>query len=362
MLCPNHSEGSLREVLLLKRPDPDKEKWDGKMLTEMYAKMVSGVQNIRWIEEFDAILPQLMVQSETVYLNSNEYPKFYSLIETENHRKSLWIRNKYPLHTYKRLQPLLVSQRLIKSEVEIQAIRESCKITSEAFLKALKAIKPGKYEYEIEAEIIAEFLRRGADGYAYQPIIASGKNALILHYVSNNSICEAGELLLMDFGAEYGNYSSDCTRTVPVGGRFSPRQRSVYESVLKVFKAAKAVYLPGTTIQEINSHVNQLISRELISLGLMEDEALGTDLEKQALARYYYHGAAHFMGLDVHDPGGKDVILKKGMVLTCEPGIYIPEEGIGVRIENDILVGSNPIDLMEEIPIEVDEIENLMNQ
>lgn len=360
VMCPDHSETALREVLFIDRPDPDKEKWNGIFLNREQAKDTSGIENVFYSEDFEGLIPQFLMQSVNIYLNSNEYPKFNSQIQLKNHRNALILMQKYPLFAYKRLQPLMVSMRLLKKPEEIDQIKKACSITEKAFKQALKILKPGIKEYEIEAEILAEFIRQASDAPAYSPIIACGRNALILHYIKNSAVCLDGDLVLMDFGAEYGNYASDCSRTVPVNGRFSARQRQVYSSVLKVFKEAKKLYVPGSSIQTINQQVAESLQREMIDLKLLTKHEIQQALPGKAYLKYYYHGAAHFMGLDVHDPGGKEIILQEGMVLTCEPGIYIPEENLGVRIENDILVHSNPIDLMEEIPIEIEEIENLI--
>lgn len=360
VICPDHTDSALREVLFIDKPDPEKEKWIGSLLTREQAKDISGIDSVFYLEDFEGLIPQFLAQSIHIYLNSNEYPKFNSEVQSQNHRKALILKQKYPLFSFKRLQPLLISMRLIKKNEELVQIKKACSITNKAFKQALKVLQPGIKEYEIEAEICAEFIRQASNGSAYAPIIASGGNALILHYIKNSAICLDGDLVLMDFGAEYGNYASDCSRTVPVNGRFSPRQRQVYSSVLKVFKEAKKLYVPGNSIQTINQQVAESLQREMIDLKLLTKHEIQQALPGKAYLKYYYHGAAHFMGLDVHDPGGKELILQEGMVLTCEPGIYIPEENLGVRIENDILVHSNPIDLMEDIPIEIEEIENLI--
>ncbi|MCF8294490.1 MAG: aminopeptidase P N-terminal domain-containing protein [Bacteroidales bacterium] len=360
VICPDHTETALREVLFIDKPDPDKEKWNGSLLIREQAKDISGIENVFYLEDFEGLIPQFLMQSVNIYLNSNEYPKYNSQVQSKNHRNALILMQKYPLFSFKRLQPLLISMRLIKKPEELGQIKMACSITNRSFKQALKVLQPGIKEYEIEAEILAEFIRQASDSPAYAPIIASGRNALILHYIKNAAVCLDGDLVLMDFGAEYGNYASDCSRTVPVNGRFSPRQRQVYSSVLKVFKEAKKLYIPGNSIQAINQQVAEWLQDEMVQLQLLTKHEIKQALPGKAYMKYYYHGAAHFMGLDVHDPGGKEIILQEGMVLTCEPGLYIPEENLGVRIENDILVHSNPIDLMEEIPVEIEEIENLI--
>jgi len=251
--------------------------------------------------------------------------------------------------------------RLIKEDTEIELMQKACDITGKAFQRVLKYMKSGKMEYEVEAEITHEYITNKANGHAYEPIVASGLNACTLHYVDNDKECRNGDLLLMDFGAEYANYAADCSRTIPVNGKFSDRQKDCYNAVLRVFKKAKKLFIPGNTIDNINKEVNQLIEKEMISLGLFtEEDVKNQDKEKPMYFKFLMHGVSHFIGLDVHDVGAKSTELKKGMILTCEPGLYIKEEGIGIRIENDILVDEIPIDLMKNIPVEVEEIEELM--
>lgn len=361
LLAPGQSDDTLRELLFVDKPDEKREKWEGKMLDETSASNLSGITTIRWTEDFESMLPLFLANIEIIYLNSNEYPKFHSPVKTIHQRKTNWIKETYPLYQYKRLQPLLIQRRLIKQHVEIERIKNAINITGQAFTQILKVLEPGLYEFEIEAEIIHQFLKNGANGHAYQPIVASGANALCLHYTRNAALCENDRLLLLDFGAEYANYAADCSRTIPINGKFNPRQREVYNAVLDVLMKASKLFTPGETIQSINAVVVELIQEKLVGLKLISTRDLRNQDPKAPLyLKYYYHGVSHFLGLDVHDPGGKEIVLKEGMILTCEPGIYIPEEGMGIRLENDILVASDPINLMADIPIEIEEIETII--
>jgi Xaa-Pro aminopeptidase len=272
--------------------------------------------------------------------------------------------NKFPAHHYDRLAPIMRELRVIKTEEEIALIRQACDTTRDAFMHVLKNVKPGMMEYEVEAVITYDFLRQGARGHAYQPIIASGKNACTLHYTENNSPCADGDLLLMDFGAEYGNYAADCTRTIPVNGKFTPRQKDLYKAVLDVFKFACSLMKPGSTINKIHTEVCRRFSLEHVRLGLYTSDALESqNTDNPLYQQYYMHGTSHFLGLDVHDVGGKDAEFRPGMVLTCEPGIYLPEEKTGIRLETNILItGVGHIDLMKNIPVEPEEIEEIMSR
>ncbi|NJO68719.1 MAG: M24 family metallopeptidase [Bacteroidetes bacterium] len=287
----------------------------------------------------------------------------FSGIDTAEIRLAKKITDKFPLHQKERLSPALTSLRLLKEAEEVNIIRYASQITGKAFQRVMRFVKAGIYEYEIEAEITHEFLKSGASGHAYYPIVATGENACFLHYINNKSICNDGDLLLLDFGAEYGNYAADCSRTIPVNGKFSPRQLQVYKSVLSVFQKARSLMVKGTTITLIQKQVCKLWEEEHVKLGLYSMEDLHRqDPDDPLYQRYYMHGISHFLGLDVHDVGNKNAILEPGMVLTCEPGIYIREEGMGIRLENDILITNDePIDLMQHIPVDADAIEELMN-
>ncbi|MCK4663736.1 MAG: aminopeptidase P N-terminal domain-containing protein [Bacteroidales bacterium] len=360
-ICPEHPNKDYKEILFILKTNPTIEIWQGHKYSKEEASETSGVKTVKWLDEFDTIFPELVYNSDNIYLNSNENPKFCTEIILSDLRFANKIKEKYPAHNFKRLAPVLTELRIIKEKEEIKIIKHACDITEKAFYRILKFVKQGISEHEIEAEITHEFMINRANGHAYLPIVASGKSACVLHYVENNKICKNGDLLLMDFGAEYANYASDCSRTIPVNGKFTKRQRDCYEAVLRVFKQAKKMMIPGTTIQKINENVNKLMEKEMINLGLFtKEDVKNQDKDSPMYFKYYMHGTSHFIGLDVHDVGSKTTVLKKGMVLSCEPGIYIIDENIGIRIENDIVVADEPIDLMQNIPIEADEIEKLM--
>lgn len=361
-LCPNHPEKELREVLFIIESNEKIAVWEGHKFTKAEARQISGIKTIKFISEFDIFFRELAIKAENIYLNLNENVKFKPETPSADERFVGILKKDFPAHEIERLAPIMKQLRLRKEPEEIELMKEACNITSKAFQRVLKFVKANVTEYEVEAEITHEFIWNKAKGHAYAPIIASGKNACVLHYVENNKRCKDGELLLMDFGAEYANYAADCTRTIPVNGKFNPRQRECYESVLRVMKKAISWLTPGTTIYRINERVEALFQEEHLKLGLYTQKDLDNqDPENPLVKKYYPHGTCHFIGLDVHDVGEKTCLLEEGMVLTCEPGLYIPEEGIGIRIENDILVGPKPIDLMAGIPFEVDEIELLMD-
>jgi Xaa-Pro aminopeptidase len=288
--------------------------------------------------------------------------KFFTEVPERNLRLALDLKEKYPLHQYKRIAPLMKQLRQIKSELEVDLIREACKITDKAFDRVMKSLKPGMMEYEVEAEMTAEFIRNGANGHGYAPIVASGKSACMLHYTDNDKICNDGDLVLMDFGAEYANYTADMSRTIPVNGKFSKRQKECYDAVLDVFKQAREMLVPGNTIDKVNKAVNKLMEKKMIDLGLFtEEDVANQDQENPLYLKYFMHGISHPLGLDVHDVGSKYEPFRPGMVVTCEPGLYIEEENMGIRIENDILITEGgPVDLMIDIPVETDEIEAAM--
>jgi Xaa-Pro aminopeptidase len=363
VLAPDHPEEKLREVLFIRRSNAKLETWEGHKFTPDEAGSVSGIKSIRFQDELDGHLAPIMMHAEHVYLNLPEYPKFIPELPNRDLRLANELMKKFPVHHYDRLAPIMRELRVIKTEEEIALIRLACATTRDAFLHVLKNVKPGMMEYEVEAGITYDFLRQGARGHAYQPIIASGKNACILHYIDNNSPCEDGDLLLMDFGAEFGNYAADCTRTIPVNGKFTSRQKELYKSVLDVYKFALSLMKPGSTINKIHNEVCRRFSFEHVKLGLYTSYALeNQDAENPIYQRYYMHGTSHFLGLDVHDVGSKDAEFRPGMVLTCEPGIYLPEEKTGIRLETNILItGDGHIDLMKDIPIELKEIELLMS-
>ena len=308
------------------------------------------------------MLKTVMYLANTVYLNTNENDRASAAVPDYDLLFARRLREKYPLHRFERSAPVMSSLRSIKSDTEIELIKKAAEITGKAFRRILKFVKPGVLEYEIEAEIIHEFTRHGT-GHAYYPIIASGKSSNILHYVSNNKQCKDGDVLLMDFAAEYANYASDLTRTIPVNGKFTKRQKEVYNAVLRIQREAMKMMKPGIRLDDFNKDVGKVVTEELIKLGLLKsDDVKKEDKDKPLWKKYMPHGTAHYLGIDVHDIGNRYEPMKPGMVFTCEPGIYIKEEGFGVRIENDVLITKNGIvDLMKDIPIEAEEIEELMN-
>ena len=362
LLFPDAKDVKHQEILFLRETNDHILTWEGYKLTKEQAQEVSGIKTIYWTSEFKQVFNSLMAESEYVYLNSNEHLRAVVEVETRDARFLKWCKETYPLHQYQRSAPIMHHLRAIKSDTEIELIRHACSITEKAFLRLLKFIKPGVMEYEIEAEIVHEFLRNRSRGPAYGSIIASGANACILHYVDNSRECKDGDVVLMDFGAEYANYASDLTRSVPVNGRFTPRQREVYDSVLHVLKTARNMLVPGNTLDQYHSFVGTVMQNELIKLGLLnESDVKNQDPDKPLYKKYFMHGTSHHLGLDVHDVGNKHRPFEPGMVFTCEPGIYIREEGLGIRLENDILVSHNgPVDLMPNIPLEPEDIERLM--
>lgn len=359
--CPNPS---YKEVLFIRKTNEHIAVWEGHKYTMEEARATSGIQTIFWLDEWDSVFPMLMNWCSNVYLNINENDRFRSEVPYRDLRFGNELRAKYPAHNYERSAPIMKALRAIKSDEEIRLINEAISVTNKAFRRILGFIKPGVMEYEIEAEITHEFIRNRANGHAYSPIIASGANANVLHYVDNNQECRDGELVLMDFGAEYANYAADLTRTIPVNGKFTKRQRDVYDAVLRVMKAATAMLVVGNTIEQYHNEVGKIMEKELIGLGLLnEKDVAAQDPSKPLYKKYFMHGTSHFLGLDVHDIGSRHEPMKAGMVFTCEPGIYIPQEKLGIRLENNILITEKgPVDLMKEIPLDPEEIETLMSK
>jgi Xaa-Pro aminopeptidase len=353
-----------REALFLEETNEHIAIWYGKKYSKEEAIAVSGIKNVFWLDTLDGAIKEVMAACEYVYLNANENPKYSNPVPYRDIRFNEDLTKKFPAHKYERANPIVCKLRMVKSDIEIDLTKEAISITDKAFRRILSFTKPGVMEYEVEAEITHEFIRNRANGHAYYPIVASGKGACVLHYIENNKECKYGDLMLLDFGAEYANYAADLSRTIPVNGKFTPRQKEVYNACLRVMKAAIKHLVPGTTIDKYHAEVCKIMEKELIGLGLFTAE----DVKKQDLAKpmyfkYYMHGTSHFIGLDVHDVGTRQDIIKPGMLFSCEPGIYIQEEGIGIRIENDILTTENGnIDLMAGIPIEVEEIEKLMKK
>lgn len=364
LLFPNAKDERMKEVLFVRETSDLILTWEGYKLTRQQAQEVSGIKTVLWTHEFNAVLNTLIFEVEHVYLNSNEHLRAVVEVETRNARFIKWCQQHYPLHKYERSAPIMHQLRAIKSAIEIELIKKACYITELGFRRLLQFIKPGVMEYEIEAELYHEFLRNRSKGPAYSSIIASGANACILHYVDNDQECKDGDLLLMDFGAEYANYASDLTRTVPVNGKFTQRQRDVYDSVLRVMKTARQMLVPGNTLDQYHKFVGTVMENELILLGLLDEgNVRHQDPAKPLYKKYFMHGTSHLLGLDVHDVGNRFRPFEENMVFTCEPGIYIREEGIGIRLENDILITrSGPVDLMENIPLEAADIERLMQQ
>ncbi|MFK7911420.1 MAG: aminopeptidase P N-terminal domain-containing protein [Akkermansiaceae bacterium] len=362
LLFPEAKKETEREILFVRETNEHIAIWEGEKLTKERATELSGVKNVMWTSEFDTTLHRLIQQAEHVYLNTNEYLQAKVTVETRDLRFIRKCQSAYPLHKYERLAPIMHKLRIYKDEEEIKMIQKACDITEQGFRRVLGFIKPGVGEWEVEAEYIHEFIRNKSKGFAYNPIIASGKGALCLHYVENNKVCEDGDMLLMDVAAEYGNWNSDLTRTVPVNGKFTDRQRAVYNSVLNVLRKCNDIMRPGLLPSEYQKKSIEFIEEELIKLGLIDaDEAAKQDDEKKLVKKYFMHGTSHHMGLDVHDVHPHEEPFDVGMVFTIEPGIYIPEENMGVRLENDILIGEKEnVDLMANIPIEADEIEALM--
>lgn len=358
--CPNPL---YKEVLFLRQTNEHIAVWEGHKLSIQEARKVSGIHNIYWLDEFWNILHSIINYAEYIYLNTNENDRYAHEVPYRDIRFIEKIKSLYPLHRYERAAPLLRDLRPVKSEIEIELTKKACSITRDAFIRVLKFVKPGVTEYEIEAEIIHEFIRQRATGHAYNPIIASGKNANILHYNDNNQVCLDGDLILFDFGAEYANYNADLSRSVPVNGRFSKRQRDVYNSVHRIMKEAKKMLIPGTIWNEYHEEVGKIVESELIGLGLLDKH----DVEKQdsrmpLYKNYFMHGTSHHLGIDVHDFASRYKAFEEGNILTCEPGIYIPKEGFGIRLENDILLTKDGnTDLMADIPLDAEEIEEIMN-
>jgi len=364
VIFPDAREEKHREILFIKETNEEIATWEGPKYSKEDASKMSGIKTVYWTREFEKIFRGLVFEADMIYLNSNEHLRADVSVETRDARFIKWCKRNYPLHEYKRLAPIMHRIRPVKSKMEVELIKQACKITEKAFLRLLGFIRPGIWEFEIEAEIYHEFITNRSRGPAYAPIIASGANTCILHYVKNSRQCQDGDLVLMDFGAEYANYASDLTRTIPVNGKFTSRQKEIYNSVLRVQKEAIQMLTPGNTFETYNKNVGVIMEKELIGLGLLDAKAVKSQNPDDPLYKQYFmHGASHHLGLDVHDLGSKYRKFEEGMVFTCEPGIYIKAEGIGIRLENDILITKDgPVDLMGNIPIEIDEIETLMNR
>ncbi|MBO0939009.1 aminopeptidase P N-terminal domain-containing protein [Fibrella sp. HMF5335] len=365
VLFPDHPDPKFRQVLFLRETSDLIAVWEGHKLTKTEAETTSGIpaKQMYWTHQFETIFTQMVFEADAIYLNTNEHTRFSGGVQTREDRFIDEIRRLYPLHRLGRLAPLMHQLRAIKLPQEVALLQRAIDITNGMFRRLLGFVKPGVWEYEIEAEMMHEFIRNRSRRAAYTPIIASGKNACILHYIDNSAQCQAGDVILLDLGAEYANYNADMTRSIPVSGRFTPRQRAVYDAVLRVMKEATALLVTGNVWDEYHREVGRIMESELIGLGLLDREAVAKqDPDAPLYKKYFMHGTSHFLGLDVHDVGNKYRRFEPGMVFTCEPGIYIPEEGLGIRLENNILITeTGNLDLMKDIPLDPDEIEALMN-
>ena len=363
LVYPDAHEENMREILFLRETNELLATWEGHKLTKEEASKISGLKRVEWLSQFRPLFHRLMCESEHVYLNTNEHKRAVIEVETCEARFVKDTQARYPVHDYQRLARLMHHLRVVKSDLELELLRQACAITKAGFLRVCRFLKPGVTETEIEAEFAHEFIRRGGD-FAYWPIIASGKNACVLHYTQNDQPCRNGDLLLLDVAASYANYNADLTRTIPVSGRFTRRQRQVYEAVLRVLRAASRAARPGKLPKDWQKEAEAAMQKELVDLKLLKpSEIRRQDPDKPALKKFFMHGVGHPLGLDVHDVGLTTEPIQPGWVLTVEPGIYLPHEGFAVRLENDILVQEgNNIDLMSDILIEADEIEALMSK
>ena len=364
VLFPNAYEKKQREILFIRKTDEHIAIWEGAKLTKAQANDISGIQTICWLEDFEAVFQKLSTQCDTFYFNTNEHYRQSVETQTREDRFIKWCKKQYPAHSNAKSNPILQKLRSIKADEEIKQLQTACDITEKGIRRLLSFLKPGIWEYELEAELVHEFLRNRSKGFAYEPIIASGINANILHYTQNNQQCKAGELVLLDVAAEYGNYSADLTRTIPVSGVFTKRQREVYNSVLRVKNEATKLLIPGLIWKDFHLEVGKLMTSELQGLGLLDKADIQNENpENPAYKKYFMHGTAHHLGLNTHDYGLLHLPMEANMVFTVEPGIYIPHEGFGVRLEDDVVIQKSgaPTNLMKNIPIEVEDIESIMN-
>ena len=364
ILFPNALDPKHREILFVRETNDHIAVWEGAKLTKEKATETSGIESVYWLTEFDKIFYGLMTEAETIYFNTNEHYRQSVEMETRDDRFIKMVKNKFPAHSWAKSFPIMEALRGVKEPEEIALLQTACDITEKGFRRSLGFIKPGVMEYDIEAEFMHEFLRNRSKGFAYTPIIGSGYNACVLHYIENNQQCKDGDMLLMDVGAEYANYSSDMTRTLPVNGRFTNRQRDVYNAVNRVKNEATKLLVPGTNWADYHVEVGKLMTSELLGLGLIDKvDVKNEDPKWPAYKTYFMHGTSHHMGLDTHDYGALKTPMKANMVFTVEPGIYIPKENMGIRLEDDVVIQEQgePFNLMRNIPIEADEIEELMN-
>lgn len=364
LLFPDAIEEKHREIVFVRETNPHIAVWEGAKLTKEMATKVSGIETVYWLDDFKKVFYGLMTEAETIYFNTNEHYRQSVETQTREDRFILRCKTDFPAHLWARSNPILQEIRGVKEDEELELIQKACDITEKGFRRILKVVTPGIWEYELEAEYIHEFISNRSRGFAYTPIVASGKNANVLHYIENNNQCRDGEMLLMDVGAEYANYASDMTRTIPVNGRFTKRQRQVYEAVLRVKDEAGKMLVPGTFWEEYHREVGKIMTGELLGLGLLDKaDVKKEDKAMPAYKKYFMHGTSHHLGLDTHDYGALKTSMKANMVFTVEPGIYIPEEGIGIRLEDNLVIreSGDPFNLMRNIPIDPDEIEEIMN-
>ncbi|CAL2088501.1 X-Pro aminopeptidase [Tenacibaculum dicentrarchi] len=365
LLFPNCPKEHLREVLFVRETNEHIAVWEGAKLTKEKAFATSGIKSVYWLQDLEKVLAEIMALAENVYINTNEHYRASVETETREARFTKWLLAKYPAHSVAKSNPILQHLRSLKNPIELALIQKACDITEKGFRRVLDFIKPGVWEYEIEAEYIHEFIRNRSKRFAYTPIVASGNNANVLHYIENNQQCKAGDLILMDVGAQYANYASDMTRTVPVSGRFSERQKAVYNAVNHVKNEATKLLVPGTIWADYHKEVGKIMTSELLDLKLIDKaDVQNEDPNWPAYKKYFMHGTSHHMGLDTHDYGLLHQPMQANMVFTVEPGIYIPEEGFGIRLEDDVVIQENgaPFNLMRNIPIDADEIESIMNK
>ena len=359
--CPNPKH---REILFLTETNAHIAVWEGEKLTKEKAFETSGVSTVYWLQDFDRVMKEIMSQADTIYINTNEHYRASVATETREDRFNKAVRAQFPAHKVEKSNPILQRLRSVKHPLELDIIQEACNITEKGFRRILEFVKPDVWEYNIEAEFMHEFLNNRSKGFAYTPIVASGNNANVLHYIENNKQCKAGDLILLDIGAEYANYASDMSRTIPVSGKFTKRQKEVYNAINRVKNEATKMLTPGTIWADYHNEVGKIATSEMLSLGLLDKaDVQNEDKDWPAYKKYFMHGTSHHMGLDTHDYGILHEPMKANMVFTVEPGFYIPDEGFGIRIEDDVVIqeSGEPFNLMRNIPIEADEIEDLMN-
>jgi len=365
VLFPDCSKKSHKEILFVRETNEQIAIWEGAKLSKQAASQISGVQTVYWLQDLESVLEELMPQCKIVYINTNEHHRAKVETETREDRFVKSLKKRFSKHRIAKSHPILQQLRSVKDPIEIDLMQTACNITEKGFRRVLNFVKPRVWEYEIEAEMISEFIRNQSKGFAYAPIVASGENANILHYNGNNQQCRSGDLVLIDAAAEYANYSSDLTRTIPISGRFSERQKAVYKAVNHVKKEATKLLVPGTIWSEYQDEVGKIMTAELLKLNLLDKADIQhQDSNCPAYKKYFMHGISHYLGLDTHDYGILTEPMQANMVVTVEPGIYIPEEGFGIRLEDDVVIRENkpPFNLMQQIPIELDEIETLMNK